>query len=948
MTDYKYILKTGYNNKQIVVKQYNDGKIFWLSSIDKIKPLSSGKASRIMKDILKYGNAELKNDIKSKLRSVSNDKLGNYKLIRFTNTDSVFDVRDKLKDFIKRGTYNIYLKAGNFETYKIAKYSGVGFYNWFNTNAIRIFMYNSEISLFEKYGAGYIELYKGNKFNNDDTFKTVYKQKFLDGITHCVFTPIRNFIEEKIENSKTEKTKKNYNCKLKHLEELEYKYSSGVPEDKLNEVANKLNIDIIVNTPFSNETFIEAKCMKNKLTTFHFMNTRLDHVDHNKIVSTRSVNKNNNTEILNSDDMKKLYKELVDNDKYFVYRVNHTGVSEIQTLNKIYKLDCNYKKAVKKFENENDIQNYKNIDAYKEVELTEFMNQALHFNGTVDLIENPKLNVNLDDVEHIDMKNAYINSNKNKYYQGFLGKITDYRKCNKEFALKHIGMYRIVNIKLSDTIALLNDKLGLFYEYNIYTTPELKFLVDNKCKFEVIEGCWGFSAEINLDVEYMKEKNNGIKNYCKYFGNLCNTEFHNSFFMNCDEEFAKICKKNFNGKVEYFDNKALFTHQNKYSFHGNHIATFITAYQRLYMIQQVLEMDINKIVRICVDGIYYYKHKFNMMELFRQKNDEKTFNNGNTGGYLLNVFTMEYTELEGYRPITTGINEKVFVNKNNKYLLCKNEFKEFNEVEFHLGGGGCGKTYSNCKDDGSIRKCIFTHSHDLGIEAKEKYGINYMTHARLFMDNEIMNIKKYYNTLIVDEVSMLSEESIKSIIKKFKGCKIIFMGDIGYQVKPIKGDEITNFGKYYVKRYTTDYRCKCAKLAVVKKLLRDNINKTGKRQLEIIKPYCNVVNEITNYDKEDIILVSKHTQNDEWKNIFQDIPKYKVIENNAKYNVGQIVYDSNIKCKKEFRHGYTVHSVQGRTFTKKIYIDCRSLYDERLLYTAVSRANYLEQIYLVC
>ena len=49
----------------------------------------------------------------------------------------------------------------------------------------------------------------------------------------------------------------------------------------------------------------------------------------------------------------------------------------------------------------------------------------------------------------------------------------------------------------------------------------------------------------------------------------------------------------------------------------------------------------------------------------------------------------------------------------------------------------------------------------------------------------------------------------------------------------------------------------------------------------------------------------------------------------------------------ELRHGYTTHSVQGETFYDNIYIDKEVIANKKLLYTALSRAEYLHQLHFI-
>ena len=85
--------------------------------------------------------------------------------------------------------------------------------------------------------------------------------------------------------------------------------------------------------------------------------------------------------------------------------------------------------------------------------------------------------------------------------------------------------------------------------------------------------------------------------------------------------------------------------------------------------------------------------------------------------------------------------------------------------------------------------------------------------------------------------------------------------------------------------------------------------------------------------------------------MFKDIEKYKVIRNTRDSKNGEIVFDKNVLYT-EFRHGYTIHSVQGETFDNNIYIDIRSkkgktLFNNRLFYTAISRARWFSQLHLI-
>ena len=130
-----------------------------------------------------------------------------------------------------------------------------------------------------------------------------------------------------------------------------------------------------------------------------------------------------------------------------------------------------------------------------------------------------------------------------------------------------------------------------------------------------------------------------------------------------------------------------------------------------------------------------------------------------------------------------------------------------------------------------------------------------------------------------------------------------------YQITPFKAHK--------------SYRFKCDKLKEVAQLIRNNIGNT-RFSYKMLLDDCNTISlkELkTKYDKEDIILC--YNRNNKYNKIFKDINKFKITNNTRDYKNGEIVYDNidNKEIKKELRHGYTIHSIQGETYEKNIYID---------------------------
>ena len=122
-----------------------------------------------------------------------------------------------------------------------------------------------------------------------------------------------------------------------------------------------------------------------------------------------------------------------------------------------------------------------------------------------------------------------------------------------------------------------------------------------------------------------------------------------------------------------------------------------------------------------------------------------------------------------------------------------------------------------------------------------------------------------------------------------------------------------------------------------------------------IEKYCTKVLKLNIMDKDtidytaqDLIITKTHKKKDYYTEKYKDIKKYVVLENTRDYSNGEIIIgDKPKKVRAELRHAFTIHSIQGETAKDKLYIDTTGMNSMRMLYTALSRAKYLEQIVLI-
>ena len=239
-------------------------------------------------------------------------------------------------------------------------------------------------------------------------------QYFLDGIKHCVFTPIREWAINKFDESKAKSTKGRYQTILNKLDVLEEKYKDGLIESDVKSVCNTLQIDINISFPFHSENYISEQSSIKKLKVFNYINTRMDHLELNEINNIDNEIEVNNVEIM------EIYKDCVEKGIYCQKRKNlDNEVIELVTQHKKYFIRDEYNETSNNFKNKYRMNDFR-ISHIKNYDLSAFVRNSVHYNTTIDF-----QNVNIfSKIRHIDMEKAYAKFNLCKYYDGFLEKRT--------------------------------------------------------------------------------------------------------------------------------------------------------------------------------------------------------------------------------------------------------------------------------------------------------------------------------------------------------------------------------------------------------------------------------------------------------------------------------------------------------------------------------------------
>ena len=841
--------------------------------------------------------------------------------------------------------------------------------------------------------------------------ENVVSQTFRENVTtNCLIGPLYQFALINFENATSTASKKKYATSLNKFTDVTYKngktkigllnkYKNGVPEDCLQDVADALQCDIRIKKPLCKTPFWKVSSGKHTRTSFEFLMTENNHVD----VYTSNINK---VTFKTQLEMDTLVTELQDSNTYFTFKKAYHQYNTVSTIDTKYTVDCDYFNTLMDWSKDIGLDTIE-IDILKYPDVGRFIESAVHHNGTIDFMDRTEFHPN--DI-HIDMTKAYTQSHTSKYYVGFLGKISDLRPVDNH---KQIGYYYVEEVclkKCNKKFKYLNKRFKWYQSKNIYFKPELDQLEDNGGTCKVTFGCYGsrFDLQFNDDMTTKKKvtatvngKEISVPYYSIFVGNAYINRHQESLCVHGSELYMSQIIVPESTRVEYdkVGGYGTYYFDKKKCMSTTHLAGGITAYQRIILMEQLLKMDVKRLIRVCVDGIYAEGHDFEMIPSFTEKT-KFTLKNGQSDTYLSNMDN--YTDDSNICVLYEYVN----------HLIQTRKPLPFYNTQLILGQGGCGKTYQELMNE-HINCLYIPPSNNLSAVVFNEWSDKVIIHTanwhRFTQQPYCVSLCRRVSVVLVDEVSMMTDHLKVGLLQmcKDRGIKVIMMGDVGYQLecmkttlpdvngstpeetaklkliwKTIKKDkkdchpkelldeweskglstykpeDFNTSGFENTKTLTTDRRASdCPILIAVKLQLREFIDSDLPLHLsnKIMMGYLNQhIKTITEdelkaiYKPTDFILTPTHEVKDRYTEMFKHLEKYRVTNSTKTYKNGAIM---NIKPKGEgvkynIQHAFTVHSIQGMTIKleDKLFINPTRLFSIRSLYTAVSRAKNINQI----
>lgn len=746
-------------------------------------------------------------------------------------------------------------------------------------------------------------------------------QNFKRGISNCLLTPIKNYFENLHKNAKSQSRKNVYKTSINKIDKfLEIYQNTGVPETDINKITDALSITIVI-TDLLNNTIIHKSPATKSIKRFEYINRDIDHVDEIK---------EDNVIDVSYDDFKKLTlnngdiilgktKKIINGDIYRILRIEEEKVKE-------------WEKS----------QNYDTMEYFQDPEVSDFVRKGCHHSGSVDYVENPFKNI--ESLEHIDHVKSYYSFKKCNLYDKFKlpNKPQIYSKVPKDFDYtQYAGIWQIENVNLNkvnkEHLKHLS-KLNIYNKSDNYTTPELYFMNSLGITFDLVAGAYShLNRDINMEPllsitcpEHDKCPNTCqfIKPYKVWIGKQSSIKLDKVIKIKGTKQLASLLAVKYGkDRVLYneIDNIINIYVRNSYIKHRSHLVAYLLSYSRIQILQQLLKIPFNKVRRVNVDDIYYEKCTLDIEDNFQNK---AIVYKSNVAG---NIYFSSYKENVWNPP-------------------------EYNELIKHriiyaTGRGGTGKTHFYLTYRGFPNITYVAKENRIVEEKRKEYDLKYACTYHKLMGLGTVSYTGETNVLLLDECSKYTQEDINNLMIKYNKSVIIYSGD-PYQLKSFEeGKREANYDKYYKMSFNKNFRCKDKKLNEILETLIEmyDDNKTTSEMLQYVKPLLNK-GTLDQYTVNDYIICSNHKKIDEYTELLKDKPKkWLIVKQNSHNYVGTVHILEEQPIGSELKHAFTAHATQGITIKKpiKMFIDTERLFYREMLYTVLSRVEYLDQIYLL-
>lgn len=740
------------------------------------------------------------------------------------------------------------------------------------------------------------------------------RQMFLDGIVHCVFTPLLNRLDAKLSVSKGKAQVKRLKQRRNLMLSLQDEYKTGVPEEQMETIAKQSGFKITMFDRLNQAFNIYNK--SGKEGSISLTNSRENHLDEGVLV-------NNEKKPISLEEMRLKWKFVKENKGNVLATIQNGMVNgvprELHLLNEGFKI---YDPEDDIYASMNEVVKNYGFDAIKHPDVNEFLRASRIINSAPCLIND------IEAEHHLDMPAAYTQFKKCKYYMGFPGVIHQWRSgdFNREFISQHIGSYRVRVLKGTK----MSSVFGLS-GIHVLCSPEILSYMDRGVEFEITHGAWGSRFDFEFPPEMLEKKR-----YAIWTGKLGCEYPNDTFTFTGSKKWAEhLAFEHGENNVCYYDDSGMIRVNvpKKSLITRHHIFAFITAYLRIQMMDAIDVIGIDNVQKVVMDGIYFRGSIPASLSWFKEK---------------------PFAEHKYYLPW--------YEEQEGKWNWSKNWLDDNCVL---TGQGGAGKTYLVMNDEGFNNILYVVTQHVLGQKKKEEYGVNYTTAHKLIGLGCVPYRDEYITppVLLLDELTQWESEWVDKAIAMYPESLIIIAGDIKKKGDKVmwfqcrNGTPSIGFSKIWnptiemveVKgdRRSLDDSLKQLKLDI-RKVMEDCFVDGDSGEDFAIRSWAQKNLKPISFEKAcgmfqegDIWIAGTHKTHEALlaRGIMSGwLKKGGYIEFERDWNE-----EGYVK-----RGSFTTHAFQGQTVeTGKVFISVFDTFEYSMLYTAIARARHFDQLVFV-
>ncbi len=828
---------------------------------------------------------------------------------------------------------------------------------WLAGNAWNV-MAESEYTIFNKSPSDRSEMSVAPLLNMESVKRS---QRIREGELHCVFAPLHDLYESLLETNKSRQQISLLKNNVRRCDEYATQYDGGITMEELEERARDLKTTITIRRVDN-----RAKTILNPRGKYsmEFINTRWNHADV-YIPDANAIQL----------DIRDMRNKLDDVKDECIWEGSTFSPKSILHKGKKYSLKMPYQDMFEAF-NKQIGREWFQIDYIQEKELFEYIQSAYKHNTHM------KFGDISYDAKEMDCKAGYTQFKKAPFYKGFLGCVWD--KCGAvplSHVVKHIGIYTVRILFASPLMSKIGFEVGKSYTL---TSPMIEYLTapnhkvyGTHLRVEVVGGYYGSQVDFEFPAEFLQKFSNkqgrilkagesamdAVPLYSIWTGMTAASSSHRVIRCQMNKFMAEQIQNEGETilwehdecyyKLEKQDGKWIRTLREnigenpmgymaqfiskEYSPNCPQIYAFITDYMRMNMIAEMDTIDLEDLIAWKVDSLIF-KGDYTLRPMFREKEIKYDFE----------------------------MSSSIF--KSTEVTFEPREIVDTNT--FFAGAGGSGKSHYAA----SFRRMLYiAPMWSMNVDFKNKYTKSSITPHKLL---GLEGSRAYFETtswrpatIFGDEATMWNDEWVNAIRKQFPHARFILAGDYDDKGRPFQttySSNIVSLNGFKRRDFITDYRSTDAGFSEIKQKIREFMyaNYGDSRKLltyvkELMASRVFAPEKVTEeYSLEDWVVVGTNENVNEWTEILAETGEKYLVTDHSQQHVlqafagedvalnGDVIFYDNGRC--ELRHAFTTHSVQGKTIDSKLFIDLRRMsFNYPLLYTAISRARKLEQIYLI-